>query len=613
MRVFGAFLVVACAGAVLAGCGDDLAGEGGRCASALDCRTGLICREEICQSRDRDAGRPADLDAQPVEDAAMPDGAAPPMDGAVALDGAADVDAAPDVDGAPPPADVVVPPVDAPPAGDAGPSTTCGDRMIVLPEECDDGNTTPGDGCSATCQRETSATCGDGTVDYAAGEECDDRNTTAGDGCDDACRVEVGASCGDGRLDIASGEQCDDSGNAPGDGCSPTCQLEPVGAFCGDGMIDSAAGEICDDTNTFNGDGCNPTCNFTNATSAALGMLAMPGSTDGIGAAARVGGAGVLTADASFVWYADGAARRLRRIDPTTLEIVTVAGDGMNRHLDGDGTAASFTGLESITTDGTTIWIGGSGYLRAVDAAPPYTVRTVAGNGSSAHVDGMGSAARFRDLRGVTYYRGLVYLLDASVERMTMPYRGGTLRVFDPATNVVRTLAGDPTPPTPPVPVDGAGWTVPGDPTMGLGAARFVSPRYMTSDNSGNLFIADTNGNTLRVYNTVTHVLSTFGGMFGMAAVVDGPLGTSRINRPRGITSDGTSIYFVEADQHVIRQGVIATTEITTMIGVAGMAGYVEGTGSAARLSGPFSITFHYPSRSLFVLDGANALIRRIR
>src|SRR2546428_9962874 len=42
----------------------------------------------------------------------------------------------------------------------AGNSLTCGNGIVEGTEECDDGNTTSGDGCSATCQLEnTSAIC----------------------------------------------------------------------------------------------------------------------------------------------------------------------------------------------------------------------------------------------------------------------------------------------------------------------------------------------------------------------------------------------------------------------------------------------------------------------
>jgi len=71
----------------------------------------------------------------------------------------------------------------------------CGDNVRDLGEECDDGNTASGDGCSATCQRETinliasQAICGNGLIERD--EECDDGNTVSEDGCSAVCQREV--------------------------------------------------------------------------------------------------------------------------------------------------------------------------------------------------------------------------------------------------------------------------------------------------------------------------------------------------------------------------------------------------------------------------------------
>jgi cysteine-rich repeat protein len=59
-------------------------------------------------------------------------------------------------------------------------------------EECDDGNNTDGDGCSADCKDEY---CGDGTVQPGLNEECDDGNNTDGDGCSSTCDLET--ECGE--------------------------------------------------------------------------------------------------------------------------------------------------------------------------------------------------------------------------------------------------------------------------------------------------------------------------------------------------------------------------------------------------------------------------------
>jgi uncharacterized repeat protein (TIGR01451 family) len=111
-----------------------------------------------------------------------------------------------------------------------GPPPVCGDGHLDPGEECDDGNTQNGDGCSSQCEIEGAPpACGDGHLD--PGEQCDDGNTQDGDGCSSQCQIEGGPFvCGDGHLD--PGEQCDDGNTQDGDGCSSQCQIEgapPVG------------------------------------------------------------------------------------------------------------------------------------------------------------------------------------------------------------------------------------------------------------------------------------------------------------------------------------------------------------------------------------------------
>jgi cysteine-rich repeat protein len=63
----------------------------------------------------------------------------------------------------------------------------CGNGILEEGEECDDGNTLPGDGCCDLCEIEVPV-CGNGIVE--AGEHCDDGNTLNGDGCSSACQCE---------------------------------------------------------------------------------------------------------------------------------------------------------------------------------------------------------------------------------------------------------------------------------------------------------------------------------------------------------------------------------------------------------------------------------------
>jgi len=134
----------------------------------------------------------------------------------------------------------------------------------------------------------------------------------------------------------------------------------------------------------------------------------------------------------------------------------------------------------------------------------------------------------------------------------------------------------------------------------------------MTSNFTGLLFISDTNGAKIRQYNIATTLVITIAGD-GTSGYVDGQGTAVRINRPRGIACDGTSLYWTEFNSNTVRQGIVFTVQVSTMVGSIDVAGYDEGIGTAALFDGPFEIAFHFPTNSLFVLDAANYVIRRIR
>ena len=85
------------------------------------------------------------------------------------------------------------------------PTPCCGDGVVnQTSEQCDDGNTTNGDGCSSSCQTEYIPPvclgcygppyCGDHTKNGS--EECDDGNIFSGDGCSADCKTEGGLVAG---------------------------------------------------------------------------------------------------------------------------------------------------------------------------------------------------------------------------------------------------------------------------------------------------------------------------------------------------------------------------------------------------------------------------------
>lgn len=90
-----------------------------------------------------------------------------------------------------------------PATGDCNLAESCTGGDAVCPVDasepdgtpCDDGMTcTVADTCVGGICSGDSATCGDGVVQSSCGEECDDGNTTSGDGCSASCRPEF--ACG---------------------------------------------------------------------------------------------------------------------------------------------------------------------------------------------------------------------------------------------------------------------------------------------------------------------------------------------------------------------------------------------------------------------------------
>jgi len=147
----------------------------------------------------------------------------------------------------------------------------------------------------------------------------------------------------------------------------------------------------------------------------------------------------------------------------------------------------------------------------------------------------------------------------------------------------------------------------------GTGAfANFSSPGSVVSDGT-NLYVADSNNNTIRQIVIATGAVSTLAGQTGQWGSADGTGAAATFSYPAGITLAGGNLYVSDMYNMKIRQIVIATGVTTTLAGSTSgcyWCGATDGTGTGA--------TFYYPTgittdgTNLYVTDSNNRKIRQI-
>lgn len=210
--------------------------------------------------------------------------------------------------------------------------------------------------------------------------------------------------------------------------------------------------------------------------------------------------------------------------------------------------------------------------------------------GGAGDTDGIGTAARFRS--------AFALAKDGAGRIFVTDFESGVIRQIDAATGAVRTLAGAP------------GFFGSSD---GVGAAaRFNHPAGIAADGAGNLFVADSENNTIRKIAVATGTVTTFAGLAGSEGSSDGIGQAARFFRPTGVACDGAGMLFVaDAENHTIRRIAIATGAVTTVAGSAGISGHTDGKGAAARFTAPSAVSADGSGR-VFVADTRNCLIRTV-
>ncbi len=272
------------------------------------------------------------------------------------------------------------------------------------------------------------------------------------------------------------------------------------------------------------------------------------GTTNAIGAAARFNAPVGLTTDGKTVYVADSVNNLIRAVDIATFSVTTLAGSGQGATHDDTGVAAMFNHPESITCDGTYLYVAESqsGKIRRIDTLSGVVTTLVTSTGLTKPT-------------GITTDGTYLYVSD-SVDNV--------IRRIAIATGTVSIVAG-----TVGIPgaLDATGPT-----------ATFNQPVGITTDGTS-LFVNDFGNGRVRRIDIATGMVTSF--FLGLTTP------------ETGITTDGTYVYVADLS-NVIRRISISTGADSTL--VLASAGLVRPEGLTS------------DGTNLFIADSSNHVLRRL-
>lgn len=275
------------------------------------------------------------------------------------------------------------------------------------------------------------------------------------------------------------------------------------------------------------------------------GQPGTPGRVDANGGAARFNVPSALAVDtAGTVYVADQGNCLIRKIAPNG-DVSTLAGSFpvCSPGLNGTGTAASFMFPTGVALD-----IFGNVFVTENDAhdirmiRPTGEVSTLAGSASvQGGADGFGSVASFFLPAAIAIdTAGNLYVADQTVVR------------FVTSNGEATHIAG----------LDSVGGSADG---AGSGA-RFHQPQGIAVNAAGHIFVVDTQNFTIREI-TNGDVVSTIAGAVNSGGATDGPCLSARFNRPQGAAFDAAgNLYIADTDNNSIRKITPPPCVVSTIV-----------------------------------------------
>jgi len=230
--------------------------------------------------------------------------------------------------------------------------------------------------------------------------------------------------------------------------------------------------------------------------------------------------------------------------------------------------------------------------------ATPYTFVTIAGTaGNNSSANGLNGAGLFEFPEGmVVDTNDNLYVVDSGASTVVKVSPAG-------GTNwMVTRIAGNP--------------DNPGSHDGNNQSATFSEPAGIAIDSSNNLYVADTGNSILRkmTQSGPNWAVTTIAGTPEVFGSADGTNGAAQFEAPAGIAVDASgNLYVADTDNQTIRMVVPMGTNwvVTTIAGTVGSQGATDGTNLTAQFFNPSAIVVDHAG-NLFVADSGNNTIREM-
>jgi sugar lactone lactonase YvrE len=296
------------------------------------------------------------------------------------------------------------------------------------------------------------------------------------------------------------------------------------------------------------------------------------------------------------IYFVDSTYKLVRKFNTLSSSLVRVAGTSVSGDSVGNAlTGTTFSYPRGIAIDSTgNVYISDSGNnnIKFLDSGNS-TVSLVTSSNTLGHSDGNLANARIDNPFDID--------LISDNELLFLDRNNHVLKLLDTQSFTVKEIS------------TLAGRNRYDDKNGAFGVNSFRRPFGTARDSSGNIYITDYDNNKIRKLDTAGNLTTLAGPAQGsrVAGFTDANANAATFNGPADIVVDSIgNLFIADSKNHCIRK-IDISGNVTTFAGGAGVSGYLDDLGVAARFKTPLGLAID-SSDNLYVSDAENRRIRKI-